>query len=114
MRAREHWRPDTLRRGDVSKGLLITLGILVVLAAGYWIWHFATRETVTGKPGAAEQLYVVTCTNEQCKANTKMTAEEVKALPYAPDNSLKCPKCGEFTAHVNREKGGSVLTPEGG
>ena len=104
---------DRFRRAEISKGLLITFVIAVVAVAVFWTIKAATKETVKAKPGASPIMYVVTC--DKCGASTRVTATELKELPYSEDNSLKCPKCGEFAAHYNREGSPSVLpTPEGG
>jgi hypothetical protein len=57
-------------------------------------------------------MWTVIC--DKCNAKTEMDMEAVRALEADPDGFLKCPKCGEFGARVQRDKGGGALTTEGG
>jgi len=95
----------------VSAGLLITLIVLVVIVGGYWVYTFATKESLPVDANAGERTFPIVCS--ACKARTEITFAEYKAIERDENDNLKCPKCGKFKAAYYRQ-GGSVLPPGGG
>lgn len=80
-----------LCRGAINKTLLVVLGVIVVAGAAFWVHRWRSNDEVVGVAKSEFTLYCASC-NE-----VKVSAKELKKLPWESGPKYRCPKCGKFT-----------------
>lgn len=100
-----------MQRAQVNKGLLITLGVLIVIVGGYYAWQYASEPRITVDPNAPEGTYDLAC--EECKKVSSIKTSQLRSAELRDPNTLlyKCGHCGKFAARAERTSGGTALRP---
>lgn len=96
------------RRAAVNKGALIALGIVAVLAVGFWGFKLSTAGDGNPAPtSAAErdaQQWMMQC--EACGHTFPMSQGAYREAKRNERSRLECPKCKKFAVVSTR------MTPE--
>jgi ribosomal protein S27E len=89
-----------LRRGAVSKALLVFLGLAAVAAGAFWLLR-GDKQTVSD--GAEYPVWCTTC------GEVKVRSGEIEYKGTA----VLCPKCGQYDASFKKPSGssGGLETP---
>ncbi len=98
----------SVRRGAISRGLVVALGAVLLLVGGFWAWRWYDTPSVAAPGATADPNVVVYC--DACKQQQTMKRSEYRALEFDASNACKCPKCGAFKLQVFRERG-TILPP---
>jgi DNA-directed RNA polymerase subunit RPC12/RpoP len=101
-------RPS-LRRAAANKGLLITLGVVALLAAGFWLWVWRGTEP----PLAADPSITYPLWCENCKKEVNVPIADAEKLP-SEGRMVQCPECKQFKGSWDRPGTVSVTVPGGG
>src|SRR5262245_12705697 len=92
------------RRAAASKGALIALAVVAVLALAFWGFQLSSGGEGDPKPASqAErdaQRWMMTC--EACRHTFPMTQGEIRAAKKSDNGRLECPKCKKFAAVSTR------------
>lgn len=85
------------RCGQISKGLLVSLVLLMLAAGGVWFffWHSEKSE----KDVIASTEFSLYCS--KCKATTMISGADLNKLK-GQGNKIECPKCKSFSASLDR------------
>lgn len=84
-----------LRRAETNKSMLIVLGVVAVLALGFWGYRMMTSEapppvTATGEP--------VTYYCYECKKTFEVPADQVSGMKPSAEGNYQCSICKKMTA----------------
>ena len=104
-----HAEPGSFRRAAAHKGLLITLGVLALLAGGYWLWILRS----SGNPVVGDVVITYPLWCDNCKKEVVVPAAVADKLP-AEGRMLQCPECKQFKGSWDRPGTVSVTVPGGG
>lgn len=96
-----------VRRAKVSTPLLVTLGILILIAGGFWAFKLNSSDDVkiAKNPNAPKSQFEIACGKCGFKKTVDYTA--LAALERR-EGMYYCDKCKAFTAGRNRVGNASV------
>jgi ribosomal protein S27E len=93
-----------LRRAEISRGMIVTLGVLVLVAGVFWTYKCRSKSSDIEQATLRYKSYNITC-SECGLLPDKIPAEKVKEMNADTKNGkLKCPKCGKYTAMWGRPR----------
>jgi hypothetical protein len=97
-------RSSRLRRAALSKAPLITLAIVAIVAAGFWVFQLSSSGP--GNPKAASraerdaQQWMMSC--DACGYAFPMSFGEIRTAKLNEKGRLECPKCKKFAVASTR------------
>ena len=103
-----------LRRAEVSKGLIITLAVLVLAAGIFWVVRYTGSRSELKQAQPKVTAYSVTCSECGTLPDKISDADAKKMNADKQNGTLKCPKCGKYTAKWGRGGSGVINTEEEG
>src|SRR4030095_6215722 len=89
------------RRAATNTKLLVALGIMLLLAAGFWGWRAWSHSTESNELVDPAMKFVLTCSS--CGKETEFTYAKAKKAEKNAEGKYKCPQCGQFTAAWKQE-----------
>jgi ribosomal protein S27E len=95
---------NSLQKAAVSKGLIVTLVVLVVAAGVFWGVKSRSKSSAL-KEATSARSFTVTCSECGVLHNIVPASDVAKMNDEAQNGKLKCPKCGKFTAVWGMPKG---------
>lgn len=100
------------RRGQVGKGMIIILVVLVIVSGGFWLMRSGGDSGIKIDPNAPELMFTMKCENEKCNFSEEQPYSKVRDLKRDEESGLfPCPKCGKPTLARYRKSGGDVVAP---
>lgn len=82
--------PIRIRRAAVNKGLITVLALTCVVAVGVWIYRATRPIDYAGPVGTEMNLVCTSC------GDVKVPSDKIDYK----GRDFKCPKCGQYTAHL--------------